>query len=109
MLTRDDLTDEEDHALHSLMDGTSGDMLVEQEFLLAFLTGLRVFKERQKKYGRANIARAGAAGVVIRLGDKLSRLERQSEVTDESVNDTWIDVSNYNFIRLMAENGRWPK
>jgi hypothetical protein len=72
-----------------------------------------VFKERQQKYGSNNIARRGAAGVVVRLDDKLARLEQLlkgcgSESTDESIEDTAIDIINYAGIALLCLKGRWP-
>lgn len=109
-----DLTRQESDALFRLVDGTSGDEEIEIEFVRAMLLGLRVFKERQKKYGRENIAESGASGVRIRASDKMARLKqlyangKGAEVTDESVKDTWIDVGNYGFIGLMVHMGKWP-
>lgn len=105
------LTQTEADARFHLADGTSGDLEVELAFIDAMLLGLRVFKERQRKYGRGNIARSGERGVVIRVGDKLARLEnleRSAGAADESVTDTWIDVGNYGFIGLMTHLGTWP-
>lgn len=108
------LTREESDALFRLVDGTSGDEEIEIQFVRAMLLGLRVFKQRQRKYGRENIAESGASGVRVRTADKLARLKqlyvagKGAESTDESVQDTWLDVGNYGFIGLMVHMGTWP-
>ncbi len=86
--------------------------------------------ERHRKYGPANIARHGERGAVVRMGDKLSRLERaygltptcwkcgapyggdmeplgDGEFTDESLEDAWLDGGNYPLVALMVRRGWW--
>lgn len=110
-----ELTTREHRAVFELVDGDSGDEQVERAFVKVLLQALRVFKERQRKYGRGNIARRGEVGVITRLEDKLARLARQLETAgsfpagaDESVEDTWVDVLNYGGIGLMCHQGTWP-
>lgn len=113
-MNRFTFTEDELKAVALLNNGASGDAEIESNLLKAFLFAYRVFQERQKKYGRSNIARAGAHGVVIRLGDKMARLEgaylngRDTEVPDETIEDTWVDVANYGLIGLMCRLGYWP-
>lgn len=51
--------------------------------------------------GLKNLERRGVQGVLMRMGDKMSRLEsllapdRIAQVSDESVDDTCLDLSNY--------------
>jgi hypothetical protein len=51
--------------------------------------------------GLRNLRRRGVAGVVARMGDKMSRIEiltqpnREAAVKDESLNDTLLDLANY--------------
>ena len=86
--------------------------------------------ERHRKYGPANIARHGERGIVVRMGDKLSRLERAYDLTpscwacgapyggdmeaiedaefgDESLEDAWLDGGNYPLVALMVRRGWW--
>lgn len=71
-----------------------------------------VFLERQEKYGVGNISAFGLKGVIIRMNDKLERLKRAEfgnggEVSDETVEDTLIDLLNYAAIGLMCKRGTW--
>jgi len=107
-------TPDEWNALESLVDGSSGDPELEARFVGALILCVRVWKERQKKYGRANIARTGAPGVLVRIADKQARLEQAYkgkgfDSPDESVQDTWIDQANYGAIGLMCHKGWWPE
>lgn len=58
----------------------------------------------EEKDGLRNLRRRGVAGVVARMGDKLSRLEsltqpgRIAAVSDESVIDTLRDMANYSIL-----------
>jgi len=57
--------------------------------------------------GLKNLRRRGQYGVVARMGDKLSRLEvlvqpgRQAAVSDESLDDTCIDLANYALLLII--------
>ena len=110
----DGLTQIEHDALFKLVDGASGDEQIEVRFVSCMILALRVFKDRQKKYGRKNIARGGSSGVLMRVGDKQARLEqfykekKGGEAADESVADSWIDQANYGLIGLMVHKGWWP-
>jgi len=72
-----------------------------------------IWKERQRKYGPGNIARRGPQGVMIRLDDKLARLDNVffkggKDTPDESVRDTLYDAANYPLIALACWLGEWP-
>lgn len=71
---------------------------------------LELMKERGAKYGPGNIAQFGDYGVMVRLSDKLSRLQTSltHEFSDESVEDTWKDIINYGLIGLAWRRGLWP-
>jgi len=67
--------------------------------------GLELFKKKNQDYGDA-FANYGAIGVLIRMGDKISRLQsitnRQiSLVNTESLRDTLIDLHNYSAMSIM--------
>ncbi len=97
-----------------ICDGASGAPELEVEIARYMERAFRIFKERQAKYGSGNIARRGPVGVLVRMDDKLARLDRVfmeglgSGATDESVEDTCLDVANYALILLLCHAGQWP-
>lgn len=75
-----------------------------------------VFLERHKKYGTANIAIHKEVGVLVRITDKVMRLNNAfksnkliDESIDESIEDTWMDIINYAVIALMCRKGLWKE
>ena len=71
---------------------------------------LELFKIKNKDYGDA-FANYGPIGVLIRMGDKISRLNHVTKnginlVENEKIRDTLIDLHNYAAmaIMLMDEN-----
>lgn len=69
-----------------------------------------VMYERGEKYGPGNIAQFGELGILVRLSDKLSRLQgmQGKDFADESIRDTWMDVIGYGLIGLSWVDGKWP-
>jgi hypothetical protein len=66
---------------------------------------LELFKKKNTDYGDA-FATYGAIGVIVRMGDKISRLSSITNtkielVNDESMKDTLIDLHNYSAMALM--------
>jgi len=66
---------------------------------------LELFKKKNADYGDA-FATYGAVGVIVRMGDKISRLSSISKtnitlVNDESMKDTLMDLHNYSAMALM--------
>ena len=66
---------------------------------------LELFKKKNADYGDA-FATYGAVGVIVRMGDKISRLSsiNNSNITlvnDESMKDTLMDLHNYSAMALM--------
>ena len=69
------------------------------------LEALKLFEKKNKDYGDS-IATYGPVGVIVRLGDKITRLSSitQSSVNlikSESVRDTLIDLHNYAAMAIM--------
>ena len=67
--------------------------------------GLELFKRKNKDYGDA-FATYGPIGVLVRIGDKINRLQSISNtgiqmVDDESIRDTLIDLHNYTAMAVM--------
>jgi len=66
---------------------------------------LELFKKKNKDYGDA-FATYGAIGVIVRMGDKISRLlhvekNKINMVNDEHSRDTLIDLHNYAAMAVM--------
>ena len=67
--------------------------------------GLELFKKKNKDYGDA-FAEYGPIGVLMRMGDKIKRLQNieKNQITmvdDEQMRDTLIDLHNYSAMALM--------
>ena len=64
-----------------------------------------LFKKKNADYGDA-FATYGTVGVIVRLGDKISRLSSISKtgvtlIEDEKIRDTLIDLHNYAAMAIM--------
>tara|TARA_R110002012_G_scaffold47210_3_gene123930 strand:- start:191 stop:451 length:261 start_codon:yes stop_codon:yes gene_type:complete len=69
------------------------------------LEGLELFKKKNQDYGDA-FAEYGPIGVLIRMGDKIKRLQSIDKnqitlVNDEKIRDTLIDLHNYAAMALI--------
>jgi len=67
--------------------------------------GLTLFKAKNKDYGDA-FANYGPVGVIMRMGDKISRLTNIEKnkieyVEDEKMRDTLIDLHNYSAMAIL--------
>jgi len=67
--------------------------------------GLELFKKKNQDYGDA-FATYGTIGVLVRMGDKIARLQSISTksvslVDSESLRDTLIDLHNYSAMAIM--------
>jgi hypothetical protein len=68
--------------------------------------GLELFKKKNADYGDA-FATYGSVGVLIRIGEKINRLQSVTKnqvavVDDESLRDTLIDLHNYSAMAIMC-------
>jgi hypothetical protein len=67
--------------------------------------GLQLFKKKNTDYGDA-FAEYGPIGVLMRMGDKIKRLQNIEKtqitmVSDEQLRDTLIDLHNYAAMAIM--------
>ena len=91
----------------------SNPITFEEHFEVLFRDCLDVMVERQRKYGPHNIPKFGTFGTLVRMGDKFERLAhmvgRWGETldTDESIEDTLIDLANYATIMRAQLRGIW--
>lgn len=66
---------------------------------------IELFKKKNADYGDS-FATYGPVGVIVRMGDKISRLMSVSNngvtlVDNESIRDTLIDLHNYSAMAIM--------
>ena len=73
----------------------------------------RILSKKQRDYGPNNIARFAEKGLILRLHDKIARLEnlleKQYEASNESIEDTYLDIIGYSVIGMMWMNGDFFK
>ena len=67
--------------------------------------GIELFKKKNQDYGDA-FAEYGPIGVLVRMGDKIKRLQNIEKnqiilVNDEKMKDTLIDLHNYAAMAIM--------
>lgn len=89
-----------------------------KDFIEQVLKSIKVFDAKQRDYGEKNISEFGEMGVHVRMSDKFARLKNlcwkngkwQDEVkaSNESIEDTLLDIGNYAIIATMCRNGTWP-
>lgn len=68
---------------------------------------------KQCDYGPRNISDFGTPGVIIRMNDKMQRLKtlagnKRRKARNESIKDSFQDISNYGIIGQMVEDNVWP-
>jgi hypothetical protein len=77
----------------------------EEQMIKVHEEAFSLFQKKNKDYGDA-FAKYGPVGVLIRMGDKISRLQSVSKsgivlVNDEKIRDTLIDLHNYAAMGVM--------
>ncbi len=82
-------------------------------FLAIALQNAILMDRKQQDYGSKNISSFGTFGVVVRMNDKFERIKnlfrnKRKRAVNESIRDTFRDVSNYAIIALMLETNSWP-
>jgi len=82
------------------------------EIISLVLEDIRLFDKKQHDYGSQNIAKFGTFGVLVRSSDKIERLihlnhKGDDPYVDESVNETWQDLSVYGMIARVVNNSDW--
>jgi len=106
----------------SLMEERHPEMM--EEFRKIQREQYELFAQKQMAYGKGNIMLGGDIGVeedrvaairgiTIRLNDKMQRLLNlvlkgvANPLKNESVSDTFMDMSVYGIISLIVERGSW--
>ena len=76
------------------------------------LKDIQLFDKKQHDYGPQNIPKFGVTGVLVRSSDKIERLinlyNRKDEPSiEESIEDSWQDLSVYGAIARVCIDGKW--
>ena len=77
----------------------------ESRFIKVQQEGFKLFQKKNKDYGNA-FEKYGSIGVLVRMGDKISRAQSISNkqitlIDTESLRDTLIDLHNYSAMAIM--------
>jgi hypothetical protein len=80
-------------------------------FIAHVLDMVQLFDKKQHDYGPGNIADFGEFGVLVRVNDKFNRLRnlitKKRDAANESIDDTWMDISVYAVIALLLRHNEW--
>ena len=87
--------------------------LAGKTFLKHSLQNTALMDGKQQDYGSGNISAFGTMGVVIRMSDKFERIKnlfksKRRRAINESILDSFTDISNYAIIAQMLEEKSWP-
>jgi hypothetical protein len=74
---------------------------------------LETFIKKHKDYGKGNILDTGDLGIAFRVNDKLTRLKNlltnKKKPVNESMEESWMDISVYAIIAVMYLRGWFQK
>ncbi|MFN7317963.1 MAG: hypothetical protein ACK5S6_00505 [bacterium] len=74
-------------------------------------TLVKTLIRKQRDYGPENIRRFGRQGLMVRMHDKIARLENlvtnEKNPNNESIDDTVMDIAGYSAIGIMWENQKF--
>lgn len=104
------------HRFEHLLDAVTEE--VTEEFIRTAIEDISVFDRKQHDYGPHNIGDFGEGGVLVRVNDKVSRLKRLIPMPcsdpastrtprNESIEDSWRDLSVYAIIARLVRAGKW--
>jgi len=82
-----------------------------EEYIVGGLKELMISKQRD--YGKGNIIKFGHIGIMVRVSDKIERLlnlmKNNRNPSNESVVDSYKDISNYALIGIMLLRGTFER
>lgn len=88
---------------------------ITQDFLDRALINVQLFDRKQTDYGSRNISDFGLPGVIVRMNDKWQRIinltkgGRRKRARNESLRDSFNDISNYALIATLLIDNKWPQ
>ena len=72
-----------------------------------------MFVRKHKDYGKGNILDTGELGIAFRISDKLNRLKNLlqtgSKPSNETIEESWVDIGVYAVIAVMYKRGWFKK
>jgi hypothetical protein len=84
---------------------------VEREIVGACNALARTLIMKRRDYGPHNFRRFGVLGILVRLDDKISRLNNllsgDKLPQNESTDDSWLDAAGYSIIGYLFNKGKW--
>lgn len=88
--------------------------LAAREALRVAIENIQLLDKKNLDYGPNNINAYGTIGVVVKMTDKFERLKtffnkKRRRMVNESILDTFKDISNYGIIAILIERKRWPR
>tara|TARA_Y100000310_G_C20321451_1_gene640906 strand:+ start:180 stop:557 length:378 start_codon:yes stop_codon:yes gene_type:complete len=88
-----------------------------KDIIDVMLSDIALFDKKQRDYGPENIAKFGLTGVLVRSSDKIERLINLQTISidsvqykpeaNESVADSWQDLSVYGVIARVLMANKW--
>lgn len=92
----------------------SGDAELDIQMAIVLKEMFTLWQRKHHDYGSGNIGILGERGIFVRMFDKMQRLlqlvwkEKSASVSNESVNDTYLDMAVYSVIAILVRRGLWP-
>lgn len=72
-----------------------------------------MFIKKHKDYGKGNILSIQELGIAFRISEKIERLKNllitKREPNNESIEETWLDISVYAIIAILFRRGLFQK
>jgi hypothetical protein len=91
----------------SAIGATAVELAAKSSLQLTVVEVTDILVRKQRDYGPENIRRFGRHGLMVRMHDKIARLENltqtRSSPNNESIADTFIDIVGYSAIGIMWE------
>ncbi len=109
-----ELSDIKTSQFEQLCDNLNIQTLAGHNALRIALENIKLLDNKQLDYGSRNISGFATFGVVVRMNDKFERIKslfnsgRRKRAVNESILDSFKDISNYAIIAEMLETGKWP-
>ena len=74
---------------------------------------LETFLKKHKDYGKGNILDMGELGIAFRISEKFHRIKHLlmngNKPSNESIEDSWIDIAVYAIIAVLLKRGWFQK
>lgn len=72
---------------------------------------LDMFLKKHKDYGKGNILSVQELGIALRISEKIERIKHMliqgNKPTNESIEETWIDIGVYAVIAVLLRRGQF--